>query len=130
MKLQPCFYLRCAMSALALGGVAMTATAQEETKVADPAAAATAAVNTFVVEARARWKAACWDRADAQTRKAGNYIAVLAFDSAGKLVISGTSEVRESSDPKIAQCLRLQVNTFTIPAAGYPMSFEVPFAMP
>lgn len=116
--------------ALALSSVAMTATAQDETKAIDPATAATAAVNTLVVEARARWKAACWDGASAETRKAGNYVAVLAFDGAGKLVISGTSEVRDSSDPVVAQCLRRQVNAFTIPATGYPMSFEVPFAMP
>lgn len=87
-------------------------------------------VTAVVVQAHSRWKSACWDSADPATRKPGRYIASLAFDATGRLIISGVGEIRESSDPAIAQCLRRQVNTFTIPAPGHPVSYDVPFQMP
>jgi hypothetical protein len=87
-------------------------------------------VKAAVVGAHAAWKAACWDTADPATRKPGRYIAALAFDASGRLTISGISELRDASDSGVAQCLRLQVNAFTMPAPGHPVSFDVPFAMP
>jgi hypothetical protein len=87
-------------------------------------------VTAVVASAHARWKAACWDTADPATRKAGRYVAALAFDASGKLTVSGVGEERDASDSSVAQCLRQQVNTFTIPAPGHPVSYDVPFTMP
>lgn len=83
-----------------------------------------------VEKAKPRWKAACWDTADPVTRKPGRYTAGLAFDAAGRLTISGVGEVRENSDPAVAQCMRVQVNEFKIPAPGRPLVFDIPFEMP
>lgn len=96
-----------------------------------PTEAQTAAsVTQVIVEAHPRWRAACWDTADPATRKPGRYVASLAFDASGKLVIFGITEEREASDPAVAQCIRQQSNTFSIPAPGQASSFEVPFRMP
>lgn len=83
-----------------------------------------------ITSARPAWIAACWDTADPAQRKAGRYIAATAFDASGKLVVWGISELRNESDPAIAQCLRRYVNTLRIPAPGHPVSVEVPFALP
>ena len=80
--------------------------------------------------ARPAWTRACWDTADPATRKRGSYIAVLAFDGAGKQVIGGISEVRGASDPAIAQCLRAQLLNLSIPAHQAPATIEVPFDLP
>jgi hypothetical protein len=111
-------------------GSAVLAVSAKETQAADPAVAAREAASTAVASALPRWKAACWDTANAETRKAGGYVAVMAFDSAGRLVIFGVSEDRDTGDPAIARCLRRQANPFTVSAVGYATSFEVPFAMP
>lgn len=89
-----------------------------------------AEVTAVVTQAHPRWKAACWDTADPATRQPGRYISSLAFDASGKLTISGIGEIRDGSDPAIAQCLRMQVNTFTISPPGHPVAYEVPIRMP
>jgi hypothetical protein len=83
-----------------------------------------------VEAAKPRWKAACWDPADPATRKPGRYVSVLAFDAEGQLDISGVSEIRDGSDSNVGQCLRLQLNTFTISPPGRNVSFEIPFEIP
>jgi hypothetical protein len=89
-----------------------------------------AQVAALVEGAKPRWKAACWDTADPAKRKPGRYVAGLAFDAAGRVTVSGVSEVRDASDAEVAQCLRMQVNEFTIPAPGRYVVFEIPFTMP
>lgn len=96
-----------------------------------PTEAQTAAsVTDVVVRVHPQWKVACWDSADPATRKPGRYTATLAFDATGKLVIFGIGELRGESDLAVAQCLRTQGGTFTIPAPGRPVTYEVPFQMP
>jgi hypothetical protein len=87
-------------------------------------------VAALVEGAKPRWKAACWDTADPAKRKPGRYVAGLAFDAAGRVTVSGVSEVRDASDPEVAQCIRVQVNEFQIPAPGRYVVFEIPFTMP
>lgn len=87
-------------------------------------------VAALVEGAKPRWKAACWDTADPTKRKPGRYVAGLAFDAAGRVTVSGVSEVRDASDPEVAQCMRQQVNEFQIPAPGRYVVFEIPFEMP
>lgn len=89
-----------------------------------------AEVVALVETAKPRWKAACWDTADPATRTAGRYVSVLAFDAEGGLDVSGITEIRGASDPGVAQCLRVQVNPFTISAPGRLVTFEIPFDMP
>lgn len=92
--------------------------------------AAPAELASQFTASRAAWTAACWDTADPASRKRGSYIAVLAFDANGKQVISGINEVRGSSDPNVAQCLRGQLLNFSIPASQAPATVEVPFDLP
>jgi len=125
--------LLCASTILALA-VGQSAQAQAtQPQATDEGAKQTSepsAVSTLVTQARARWIASCWTTANLASRKEGSYLAVLAFDGNGKLLISGISEVRGSSDPGIAQCLRRLSNDFRIPATGVPSSSEVPFDIP
>jgi len=86
--------------------------------------------NAAVEQARDLWRTACWDGAARATRKAGRYIAVLAFDAGGTLVVSAIDEIRDASDPVIAQCLRQNLGALRIPAPGRPVRVEVPFALP
>jgi len=87
-------------------------------------------VAALVEGSKPRWKAACWDTADPATRKPGRYISVLAFDASGNVDVSGVSEIRDESDPGVGQCLRQQVNDFTITAPQRHVVFETPFEIP
>jgi hypothetical protein len=86
-------------------------------------------VTAAILGAHAQWKVACWDT-DPTKHTAGRYTAAVAFDASGKLTILGIGEVRDASDPAVAQCMRQQVMALTIPAPGHPVSYDVPFQMP
>lgn len=120
------------MNQLALGAAlcVLTLPVSVHAQTVDAAKAAPTPIAEQVNVARSRWTAACWDSANAATRKRGSYIAVLAFDAAGKLVISGITEVRDSSDPNIAHCLRQHVGDFQLAAGQAPATLEVPFDLP
>lgn len=121
------------LTAAALAGVVGlcgTALANEAPSGESTGKSAPAPLGNQVSTARARWVSECWNTADAATRKPGRYIAVLAFDGAGKLVIAGLNEVRGSSDPNIAQCIRPKLTDFTVPATGAPSTVEMPFDIP
>lgn len=119
--------------ALGLGLVLASDTIRAEPPLAASAPASKAAPAALVTQfaaARAQWTSACWDTANPASRKRGSYIAVLAFDATGKQVVSGVSEVRGSSDPNVAQCLRGQLLNLSIPAADAPATIEHTFDFP